>query len=173
MSAHVLLIDGYNVIRRSPQLARSDAISLQHGREALITLLAFRYGGHDCELIVVFDGAERVETHTTQRGLHIVFSAAGCTADSCIVRMSAEAHARGQHVTVATDDAGIRAALGATTPAAHTTSAGDLNNTLYAPDRLRRKQYQHHQAISAKGADDAEPQDRSRGNPRRAPRKRH
>ena len=173
MSNHVVLIDGYNVIRRSPPLALAEAKSLEHGRNAFIKMLAARHSARAGDMTVVFDGAERTETRSMACGIRIVFSAQGCTADDCIVRLAAEAHARGQQVTVATDDAGIHAALAKALPTTHTTSAKTLGQDLYAPDRTRAKQYRHRQAIQAKMAADQDPADHAHpksGNPRRAPR---
>ena len=170
-----MLVDGYNVIRRSPQLARAEQRSLQHGRDALVTLLAARYAKRAAEITVVFDGAEGRETRTAHLGISIVYSAAGCTADDCIVRLTAEAVQRGQRVTVATDDAGIRAALGSVAPTAQHQSATQLNEHLHAADHYRQKQYRHRAAIKQSLAADSEPPDRAsrqKGNARRAPRKR-
>jgi predicted RNA-binding protein with PIN domain len=176
MTDHLILIDGYNVIRRSPQLAQAEKRSLQHGRDALITLLAARYSGRAAVIVVVFDGAEEREMRNAHLGISIVYSAAGVTADECILRLACEAEARGQHVTVATDDAGIRAALGGLVPTAQPQSAAHVNHTLYAPDRTREKQYRHRAAIKQILTADTDaapfdPRRPKRGNPRKAPRK--
>jgi predicted RNA-binding protein with PIN domain len=154
MHEHIVLIDGYNVIRRAPQLAREERKSLQHGRDALITLLAARYGTRAAEIVVVFDGADVRETRTAHLSISIVYSAAGCTADACILRLAAEAQARGQRVTVATDDAGIRVALGSIVPSATHQSVAHTSQDLYAADRTRTKQYRHRAAIKQILADD-------------------
>jgi len=39
MAVHII-IDGYNLIRQSAELSRLDRRDLQHGREALLELLA-------------------------------------------------------------------------------------------------------------------------------------
>jgi hypothetical protein len=172
MTDHVVLIDGYNVIRRSPQLARAEQVSLQHGRDALITLLAFRYGAIAGRMVVVFDGAEHHETRTAERGISIIFSAHGCTADACIQRLAVAARAQGQRVTVVTDDNGLRACLHAAAPEIHTTHVKPLNDSLYAPDRVRAKQHRHRTAIKQIMADREDPPPRPKhGNPHRAPKK--
>ncbi|MBA3825852.1 MAG: NYN domain-containing protein [Ktedonobacterales bacterium] len=175
MHEHMVLVDGYNVIRRSPQLAQAERRSLQHGRDALVTLLAARNTKRNVDLTVVFDGDQKSETRTVHLGISIVYSAAGCTADECIIRLACDAEARGQRVTVATDDAGIRAALGSFAPTTMHQSATQLNQQIHAPDRYRQKGYQHRMAMKQILATDAEPPDpktRQSGNPRRAPRKR-
>lgn len=176
MNDHIILIDGYNVIRRSPQLAQAEKRSLQHGRDALITLLAARYGGRAAAIVVVFDGAEPREMRTAQLGISVVYSAAGCTADTCIVRLACEAEAKGQRVTVATDDAGIRTALGGLAPTAQPQSVAHVNRAIYAADPIREKQYRHRAAIKQiltadENAEPYDPHRPKRGNPRKAPRR--
>ena len=51
------LIDGYNVIRRDPDLRGHEAQSLEAGRRALCVLLARAAQTHDDQFTVVFDGA--------------------------------------------------------------------------------------------------------------------
>ncbi len=174
MNTHLVLIDGYNVIRRSPQLAQAERRSLEHGRAALITLLAARYGRRPAEIVVVFDGAEGREVRTAQMGIGIIFTAATCTADDCILRLAAEAEAQGRPVTVATDDAGIRAALGSHAPTSQARPVAAVNREIYAADRVRERQYRHRSAIKQIMAQDADaepfdPRKAKRGNPRRAP----
>ena len=91
MPIHII-IDGYNLIRQSPDLARIDRDDLQAGREALIDLLAAYKKIKAHKLTVVFDGTgapgfspgrDRV------KGIAVVFSRQGETADSVIKKMAA------------------------------------------------------------------------------------
>src|SRR5947209_6913850 len=52
----VWLLDGYNVIRRDPELSALDRGSLEEGRNALLRLVAHTAGGSADDFIVVFDG---------------------------------------------------------------------------------------------------------------------
>ena len=84
-----IVIDGYNVIRRSPQLHPLDRRDLQEGREALLATLAAyrRLKGH--RITVVFDGWEQggiSEQVRLTAGLQVVFSRRGERADQVIVR---------------------------------------------------------------------------------------
>jgi hypothetical protein len=158
-------------------LSREERRSLEHGRGALITLLAARDGRHMADLVVVFDGAERREVRSVQQGISIVFTMSDCTADDCIVRLAAEAEGRGQRVTVATDDAGIRAALSTCAPMTHVRPTAQVNQEIYGADRVRAQQFRHRSAIKQlmDDAADAEPYDPrkpKRGNSRRAPKPR-
>jgi predicted RNA-binding protein with PIN domain len=177
-SARLVLVDGYNVIRRSDALARAERRSLQNGRDALIVQLAARYGHGAQQIMIVFDGAGSCETRERRFGLTIIFTPAGVTADDCLVRLAAEARAQGRPVTVCTDDNGIRVALSGIAPDVQTQRATDLGQQMLAPSRLVEKQYRHRAAIKRimaeredPDADDAR-QHPKRGNPRRSPRKR-
>jgi len=87
-----IIIDGYNLIRQSPDLSRIDHQDLQAGREALIDLLAGYKKIKAHKITVVFDGT-RAPGFTLERdrhkGIAIVFSRRGETADSVIKKMAA------------------------------------------------------------------------------------
>jgi predicted RNA-binding protein with PIN domain len=158
MHDHLVLVDGYNIIRRSPSLAKQEHVSLEHGRRALITLLAARAAARrNIEIVAVFDGDAPRETRESHLGIAIVFSAQGVTADECLMRLAQAAEARGQRVTVATDDAGLRVALGGVAPATSHQSASALHQELHAADRVREKQFRHRTAIRALLDADGEP----------------
>lgn len=172
MSLNLVIIDGYNVIRRTPAFANAERISLEHGRAALLTMLAARYRPLADHIIVVFDGAGACETRTTHLGIAQIFSATGCSADECIVRLASAAEAAGQCVCIATDDQGIRVALGGLAPSAQTQGGAELGKLLVAPPRLLEKQYRHRTTIKrilAAESDEDAPNPRDA---RRSPRKR-
>jgi hypothetical protein len=54
----LIVVDGYNLILRSPRLRPEPGRSLREAREKLVNLLSWAVGGGDAEFIVVFDGAE-------------------------------------------------------------------------------------------------------------------
>jgi hypothetical protein len=91
MSLHII-VDGYNLIRQSPELAELDRMDLELGRDALIQELAaykrIRTNGH---ITVVFDGTHASIQGPKQHqksGIHIVFSRPGELADGVIKRMA-------------------------------------------------------------------------------------
>ena len=102
MAIHII-IDGYNLIRQSDTMATLDQQDIQSGREALIDRLVTykKLRGH--KITVVFDGygtppvmglrRERI------RGIEVVFSRRGETADAVIIRMAARERERGVIVT--------------------------------------------------------------------------
>jgi predicted RNA-binding protein with PIN domain len=86
------LIDGYNVIRASPELLARERESLQAGRDALCRVLARAADARGDRFMVVFDGsgsggAGRVD------GVRILFSSARETADHVIARLASQAGA--------------------------------------------------------------------------------
>jgi len=91
LPTHVI-IDGYNLVRRSTTLSRFDDIDIQHGREALIELLIQykKLKGH--RITVVFDGTDApsfFQRGDRIKGIEVLFSRSGETADSVIKKMAA------------------------------------------------------------------------------------
>src|SRR5262245_54812755 len=111
------LVDGYNVIRRSPELAGLEARGLQEGRSALCRLLASAARASGDRFTVVFDGAGRSRSGPGAAGVEVVFSSARETADAVLARLAAgggavvsndrevrRAAARAGAIAVTTDD---------------------------------------------------------------------
>ena len=81
------LIDGYNVIRRDPDLRAHETESLEAGRTALLRLLARAHRDARDEFTVVFDGA-RVQGGAPSHGrIRVVFSRPPFTADDELMRL--------------------------------------------------------------------------------------
>ncbi len=169
-----VLVDGYNVIRRTSALARAERISLQHGRDALLTQLAARYGRTEHHIIVVFDGDGTAETHDTHMSVRVIFTPAHESADDCIVRMAHGARQRGDQVVICTDDGAIRAALGGLAPQVTHHGGRALGEQLGAAPRLLEKQHRHRAFVRdqlARDADADAPTTPRNGNPRRSPKR--
>ncbi|MBW2107936.1 MAG: NYN domain-containing protein [Deltaproteobacteria bacterium] len=103
MSLHII-IDGYNLIRRSASLSSVELNSLEEGREALIRRLAKykRFKAHG--ITVVFDGTQSSNPSGRKSrvsGIEIIFSRPGELADSVIKRLAAR---EGQRAVVVTSD---------------------------------------------------------------------
>ncbi len=84
------LVDGYNVIRRSPELALHERASLDAGRQALCRLLAGLARATGDRFTVVFDGAGSGSSAAGGAGVSVVFSSARESADRALARMAAE-----------------------------------------------------------------------------------
>ena len=103
-----LIIDGYNVIRQSPQLQLLDAMDLQAGREALLELLAHYRSRSHHRITVVFDGwlhGDLREGRDRQQGILIIYSRRGERADEVIKRLL---HAERERALVVTSDREIQ-----------------------------------------------------------------
>lgn len=83
-----LVIDGYNLIRQIPALARHESISLEKGRTHLIHLLAAYRKFKRHKISLVFDGALNLSEFAagySEAGITIYFSPQGKTADQVIM----------------------------------------------------------------------------------------
>jgi len=107
MSLH-LIIDGYNLIRRSPSLSILDRQDLERGREELIRRLALYKQARFLPITVIFDGWNQGSLsvcRTTERGIRVVFSRRGQKADEVIIRTARE---MGEKAMVVTSDRQIQ-----------------------------------------------------------------
>jgi predicted RNA-binding protein with PIN domain len=84
------LIDGYNVIRRSPELSSRERESLEAGRRALCDLLSATARASGDAFTVVFDGAGAGGAGSGGPGVHVVFSSARENADRVLMRLARE-----------------------------------------------------------------------------------
>src|SRR6266436_3495611 len=84
------LVDGYNVIRRAPELRSREQQSLEAGRHALCALLAGVARVSRDTFTVVFDGAEAGGRGTGGAGVTIIFSSARESADHVLAKMARE-----------------------------------------------------------------------------------
>jgi predicted RNA-binding protein with PIN domain len=103
MAVHVV-VDGYNLIRRSVTLSGAEELSLEHGREALVEKLRQYKRIKRHRITVVFDGADKLtlaEEKTQQKGIKIIYSRQGKTADSVIRRICRD---QGENIVVVTAD---------------------------------------------------------------------
>ncbi len=84
------LVDGYNVIRRSPELRSHEQESLEAGRRALCTLVASVARVSGDTFTIVFDGAGDGGRVSGGPGVAVVFSSARESADRVLVRLARE-----------------------------------------------------------------------------------
>ena len=94
------VIDGYNVIRRDPDLRGHEAQSLETGRRALIQLVRqlARTIPRD-EFAIVFDGARVDSPAPTNGQVRVMFSRPPETADELVVRLAGRSRAGSVVVT--------------------------------------------------------------------------
>ena len=127
MSIHII-IDGYNLIRQSKRLSILDLQDIQLGRDALVDMLAAYKKVKSHRITVVFDGT-RAPLFSQQRNRHkgitIIFSHKGESADTVIKKMARKERQRALVVSSDQDIVNSAAASGAAT-----VSANDFENKL-------------------------------------------
>lgn len=84
------LVDGYNVIRRAPELTSRERESLEAGRQALCMLLVEVARRSDDTFTVVFDGVQAGGRAGGGSGVTVIFSSARESADHVLSRMARE-----------------------------------------------------------------------------------
>jgi uncharacterized protein len=84
------LVDGYNVIRRDPDLAQHEARGLEDGRAALLRVIAGAARASGDPFTVVFDGARRSGGAPASGQVQVVFSRPPETADDVLRRLAAQ-----------------------------------------------------------------------------------
>ena len=127
MSIHII-IDGYNLIRQSKDLSTLDLQDIQLGREALIGMLAAYKKIKAHRITVVFDGTrapDLAQHRDRQKGISIIFSHHGESADAVIKKM---ASGEKQKALVVSSDQDIVQA--ANSSGAATVSAVDFESKL-------------------------------------------
>ena len=111
MSVHII-IDGYNLIRQSGNLSNLDLQDIQFGRDGLIDMLAAYKKIKAHRITVVFDGtwAPRFsQQRDRQKGIDIVFSHNGESADAVIKKMARRE--KQQALVVSSDREIVRSAI--------------------------------------------------------------
>jgi predicted RNA-binding protein with PIN domain len=172
-----ILVDGYNVIKRSTSFQSLEAKNLEFAREQLITQLVNRYRHTPHRVTVVFDGSSiHEQVHHKQR-IRIIYSRFGETADSVIARLAASARAEGRTVEMYSDDREVQQAVSRQGGEIRTTA--QLTNQLNAPSRDVARRFKHRMAIQKKygldpmyNDDDKEESTRSPGRKKNIHRKR-
>lgn len=102
-----IIIDGYNLIRQSPDLRRYDNEEVARGREKLMSMLASYRALKQCPMTVVFDGWDEgglTEHHSREKGIEVIYSRRGEKADEVIKRLVTQTQ---DAVIVVTSDSGI------------------------------------------------------------------
>jgi uncharacterized protein len=154
------LVDGYNVIRRAPELLSRERESLEAGRQALCALLVEAARTSGDTFSVVFDGAQAGGRAGGGPGVSVIFSSARESADRVLAVMAREGGA------VVSNDREVRRAAEQAGAIVVTTDQflQRLDRAATAPDV----------PVEDKGADEDEvdrPRGPGKGNPRRLSKK--
>lgn len=105
MDARLIIVDGYNVILRSPRLRPDETRTLRDSRDKLVNLLSWMMGGNNVRFLVVFDGTHDAPGRDVTSGrVQITWSRPPATADD-VIRDCVEKWIGGdEHITVVTSD---------------------------------------------------------------------
>lgn len=103
------LIDGYNVIRRDPELRAAEVESLEAGRRALLHLVAAVAGKSPDDFTIVFDGAPVRGAAASGGRVAVIFSRPPETADDLLLRLARQA---GAGAAVVSSDRRVRDGAG-------------------------------------------------------------
>jgi len=104
MSDRLIIVDGYNVIHRTPQLRPGADRTLRESRDKLVNLLSWMMGGEHVHYLVVFDGAEAGGPDERSGRVEVRWSRPPQTADDVIRALVEEQVGRVDRVTVVTAD---------------------------------------------------------------------
>lgn len=100
----LIIIDGYNVIHRAPELRPGPDRTLRQSREKLLSLLAWAVGNHDSRFLVVFDGVEGGNRDGGSGRIEVRYSRLPEKADDLIRRIVEDQVDRVERLTVVTSD---------------------------------------------------------------------
>lgn len=143
-----ILVDGYNVIRRTVSFQALEKKSMAAARDALIAQLAQRYRHTPHRVTVVFDGTGAAEQVTHERRVRIIYSSGGEKADQVIARLAALARADGREVEMYSDDLEVRSSV--TKEGGTARATGQLTSQLNAPPAYQQRLVRHRQSVRAR-----------------------
>ena len=103
-SDRLIVVDGYNLILRSPALKPTQGRTLRQARDKLVNLLSWAVGGPEARFLVIFDGAEGAGADHRQERVEVRFSRPPQKADDLIRAVVEETVEKDERVTVVTSD---------------------------------------------------------------------
>jgi predicted RNA-binding protein with PIN domain len=103
MAERLVVLDGYNLVHRSPQLRPGPDRTLRESREKLVNLLSWMMGGEPARFLVVWDGAAAGGRDERSGRVEVRFSKPPEKADD-LIRHIVEAEVPRGRVTVVTAD---------------------------------------------------------------------
>jgi uncharacterized protein len=104
MADRLIIVDGYNLIHRSPLLRPGSDRTLREAREKLVNLLSWAVGAGDARFLVVFDGAEGFGSEGREGRVEVRFSRPPKKADDVIRELVEEWMEKVERLTVVTSD---------------------------------------------------------------------
>lgn len=102
--SRLVIVDGYNLVLRSPMLRPGPGRTLREAREKLLNLLSWAVGSGEARFLVVFDGAEGGGKDARSGRVEVRYSRPPQKADDVIRELVEERMDRGEPLTVVTSD---------------------------------------------------------------------
>jgi predicted RNA-binding protein with PIN domain len=100
----LIVVDGYNVILRTPQLKPGAERTLRESREKLLNLLTWAFGPGDVRFMVVFDGADGPSADGRTGRIEVRYSRPPQKADDLIREVVEDQIRKVERLTVVTSD---------------------------------------------------------------------
>lgn len=101
---HLIVLDGYNLVHRAPELRPGPGTSLEESRAKLVNLLSWAVGQGDASFVVVFDGADVKDGDPGTGRVKVRYSRPPEKADDLIRRLVEDQVDRVDRLTVVTSD---------------------------------------------------------------------
>jgi predicted RNA-binding protein with PIN domain len=102
--SRLILVDGYNLILRSPTLKPGADRTLRESRDKLVNLLSWAVGSEGARFLVVFDGSDEGGDDEGSGRVEVRFTRPTDKADDLIRRLVEERIERVERLTVVTSD---------------------------------------------------------------------
>jgi predicted RNA-binding protein with PIN domain len=100
----LIIVDGYNVILRTPQLKPGEGRTLREARTKLLNLMSWAFAPGDVQFIVVFDGADGPAPSERKGRIEVRYSRPPHKADDVIRELVEERVQKVERLTVVTSD---------------------------------------------------------------------
>jgi predicted RNA-binding protein with PIN domain len=104
MQPRLVIVDGYNLILRSPRLQPGPNRTLRESRDKLVNLLSWMMGANDVRYLVVFDGAEAGGRDEASGRVQVTYSRPPDKADDVIRHLVEKKVGGDEAITVVTSD---------------------------------------------------------------------
>jgi predicted RNA-binding protein with PIN domain len=104
MQDRLIIVDGYNLIHRTPTLKPGPERTLRESREKLVNLLSWALGAGDARFLVVFDGDGTSGGREQQGRVETIYSRPPRKADDLIREVVEQRTGGDLRVTVVTSD---------------------------------------------------------------------
>lgn len=173
MEPKLILIDGYNVIKNTPDLLAVERHSLAAARDALVRKLIAKYRHTPHRVVVIFDAQQPRQTEEHVQRIRVIYTCQGESADAVIARLAREGAGQHQTVVVASNDQEVQSSV--LDAGGQAASSADLAAHLNAPPRLLAQRARYRQEVRQRlegASEEDESRHHTKGNPHRTRRQR-